>query len=248
MGKFRDLSGNQYGKLKVICKTDKRSSGSVVWECLCVCGNTVNVKSASLCQGLTKSCGCFKGEYVRIKNTKNICGEIFGRLTVLECETIDNTIIWKCICECGCITYSDHNTLTSGHKKSCGCLQKDKIGELRRTHGLSGTPEYTRAVANKRNEKKRQIDSDWLPVMEKELSKFQPVCVVCGSNRRLCTDHVLPMADNNGLYPGNAVKLCTVCNSTKWKHPLDHLPADWKSKILTAAEDFRCYWEMTQVG
>lgn len=33
-----------------------------MWECLCDCGNIVNVAGSALKNGNTKSCGCYKRE------------------------------------------------------------------------------------------------------------------------------------------------------------------------------------------
>src|SRR5690242_20188390 len=35
------LEGRKFGRLTVIRPTDKRSSESVIWQCLCCCGKTV---------------------------------------------------------------------------------------------------------------------------------------------------------------------------------------------------------------
>ena len=55
----------------------------------------------------------------------NLIGKKFGRLLVLE-ETdkrsSNQTVIWKCKCDCGNIVYIDTSRLTSGNTKSCGCL------------------------------------------------------------------------------------------------------------------------------
>ena len=57
---IRDLTGQTFGKLRVIKRTDKRQQGSVVWLCECACtpGEYFGVKSAALVQGLVRSCGC----------------------------------------------------------------------------------------------------------------------------------------------------------------------------------------------
>jgi len=60
MGKMKDLSGQRFGKLTVISKTDARSGGSVVWLCKCDCGNEARVASSNLSSGNTKSCGCLQ--------------------------------------------------------------------------------------------------------------------------------------------------------------------------------------------
>lgn len=49
----------------------------------------------------------------------------FGRLKVVE-ETKERKygcIVWKCLCDCGGITYQTSNNLLQGNVKSCGCLR-----------------------------------------------------------------------------------------------------------------------------
>lgn len=61
------------------------------------------------------------------KNLKNIIGNKYGRLTVLE-KSIErgnrNQIKYKCICECGSIHTVTGESIRSGKSKSCGCIQK----------------------------------------------------------------------------------------------------------------------------
>ena len=54
-----DLTGHKYGLLTPIRPTDKRCSSSIVWECLCDCGNTTFVSVDNL-RGRrpVRSCGC----------------------------------------------------------------------------------------------------------------------------------------------------------------------------------------------
>lgn len=63
LGKGEDLSNKRFGRLtvsKYLGKThDKKTQ---VWECLCDCGNTTNVRSGNLRNGHAKSCGCYKKE------------------------------------------------------------------------------------------------------------------------------------------------------------------------------------------
>lgn len=53
------LINKKFGRLLVIEKLNKRKNRAVVWKCLCDCGNFVEVTTASLKIGHTKSCGCF---------------------------------------------------------------------------------------------------------------------------------------------------------------------------------------------
>lgn len=54
-----DITGQQFGELKVIKLSDKRNDhNTLMWECLCSCGNTTYVTGGSLRAGHYKSCGC----------------------------------------------------------------------------------------------------------------------------------------------------------------------------------------------
>lgn len=56
---YIDIIGQKFGMLTVINKTDKRdSNGSIIWKCLCDCGNYTEVNSTNLKRGHTFSCGC----------------------------------------------------------------------------------------------------------------------------------------------------------------------------------------------
>lgn len=49
---------------------------------------------------------------------------------------------WRCSCDCGAQLVTRGIALRHGHTRSCGCLQREKVGASRRTHGGSRTPEY----------------------------------------------------------------------------------------------------------
>ena len=54
-----DLTGEKFGKLTVNRRLPAPAkSRAYVWECMCDCGNTVNVQGPKLKFGHTKSCGC----------------------------------------------------------------------------------------------------------------------------------------------------------------------------------------------
>lgn len=60
VGKIRakDISNQKFGKLTAIKPLEERKHGSIVWECLCDCGNKHFVSAENLLNGNTKSCGC----------------------------------------------------------------------------------------------------------------------------------------------------------------------------------------------
>lgn len=66
-----DITGQRFGRLVAICKTDKRRTGSIVWECKCDCGNTVFVSSYDLRAGRVQSCGCLRSEKLRERKKRN---------------------------------------------------------------------------------------------------------------------------------------------------------------------------------
>ena len=59
-----DLIGKRFERLVIIKKTNQSRSGSVMWECLCDCGNVCFVTTRHLNRknGVVKSCGCLKEE------------------------------------------------------------------------------------------------------------------------------------------------------------------------------------------
>lgn len=58
----KNLQGQRFGKLIAITPTEKRLSGSVVWECQCDCGMTTFVSATNLTKGNTQSCGCLRSK------------------------------------------------------------------------------------------------------------------------------------------------------------------------------------------
>ncbi len=65
MGKFKDLTGQHFGKLTVLNRANNSSDDRVQWLCKCECGNKKVVKAAYLISGDTKSCGCIQLETER---------------------------------------------------------------------------------------------------------------------------------------------------------------------------------------
>lgn len=57
-----DLTGSRFGRLTVERLSHKDKYGTLMWECLCDCGNVVTTQSGSLRTGKTQSCGCLQRE------------------------------------------------------------------------------------------------------------------------------------------------------------------------------------------
>ena len=57
----------------------------------------------------------------------NLIGQKFGRLLVIQetSKRANNSVVWKCQCECGNICYVSSSSLKNNKTKSCGCLKKE---------------------------------------------------------------------------------------------------------------------------
>ena len=60
---IKDITGNKYGKLKVI-KFMETKNGNAYWECICSCKNKKIVSGHDLRLNRVKSCGCLAGQHV----------------------------------------------------------------------------------------------------------------------------------------------------------------------------------------
>lgn len=76
-----DLTGRQFGRLKVLEEADNSNRTGEYWKCVCSCGRLIEVSKESLCAGKTKSCGCLQAE-TRKKNMKKAIHFVGG--TCLE--------------------------------------------------------------------------------------------------------------------------------------------------------------------
>lgn len=62
MSKLRDLTGERFGKLTVLCRDTNiypNKKKETRWICKCDCGNTISAISYDITSGHTNSCGCF---------------------------------------------------------------------------------------------------------------------------------------------------------------------------------------------
>ena len=97
----KDLTGQKFGSLKVICQTDdliqNNGQRKAMWRCKCDCGNEIDVRGDSLKNKSNKSCG-------KCKKYNDLTGMSFGRITVLryiETDLKTRNSLWECKCKCG---------------------------------------------------------------------------------------------------------------------------------------------------
>lgn len=71
MRRLIDLTGQRFGRLTVIERSEKTAKGcSVYWKCICDCGNETIVSRDNLKGMKTKSCGCLSKELLESRNRK----------------------------------------------------------------------------------------------------------------------------------------------------------------------------------
>lgn len=75
-----DLTGQVFGKLKVLYQVTNKNTPVPTWVCQCSCGNITEVRASNLKTGHTTSCGCNKN---------------FGRGKTSSLEKHINTILLK---------------------------------------------------------------------------------------------------------------------------------------------------------
>ena len=122
-----DLVGKRFGKLTVEeMLYNYNGTGRTKCSCRCDCGKTGIIRIAyTLQKAKDSSCGCGRREYIRKSCGKEITGQRFGRLIVLETLWEESPPKVKCLCDCGNIVVLRKNDVQDGHTRSCGCLQRE---------------------------------------------------------------------------------------------------------------------------
>lgn len=127
-----ELINKRFGRLLVVEKVHIKKN-CVHWRCVCDCGNESLVETSQLTSGSTKSCGCLARELTSQRCAKDLSGQKFNQLMVIErVSPVGEPVKWKCVCDCGNECVVSGRNLLSG-QKSCGCLK------YRSTHNMTNT-------------------------------------------------------------------------------------------------------------
>ena len=122
--------GTRFGRLIVLRLLPHEEKGVLKYECKCDCGNIVSIASRDLHRGATNSCGCLRRELLSKMWKKDLTGQRFGKILVLERLNDYGKAIYNCRCDCGQIFTVEGKYLTRSKEpyRSCGCNHKS-IGE-----------------------------------------------------------------------------------------------------------------------
>lgn len=124
-----DISiGDRFNYWTVVKKDLTKKGKGSFYICKCICGNERSIPAYTLKQGFSQSCGC-----KRSIPQKDLTGQKFGELTVLEqdLDYFGSGIYWRCKCSCGSIKSYRTLHLEKGKVKSCGCLSRKMTSERR---------------------------------------------------------------------------------------------------------------------
>lgn len=133
--KEADFIGTRFGSLvavRVVRRSRRRLGG--VWLFHCDCGNDKRMAYKDAHRGIVKSCGCARKANATSYTYKDLTGQRFGRLVVLRLANSKGERKWYCKCDCDAETIARGKDLTSGDKRSCGCIRRPrwKYGVVRR--------------------------------------------------------------------------------------------------------------------
>ena len=125
---IKDVTGQKFGLLIVLkyLGKDKKS----VWLCQCDCGKKVKVFTEKFRSKLP-NCGCQTRRLLAETKLKNLIGQRFGRLEVLEYSHKKTRTYWQCRCDCGRTKIIRGNDMVNGKTVSCGCKTKEDKEGLR---------------------------------------------------------------------------------------------------------------------
>ena len=131
------MTGRVFGRLTIVELDPQRTcQGTARWQCQCACGRTVVKVGGSLRRGGVKSCGCLPNRH----HPRDLSGQRFGRLLVIERTPKAYPFHWSCRCDCGRMVVVSGSNLKN--TKSCGCWGLE-VQRERTKNRVAGTREHT---------------------------------------------------------------------------------------------------------
>ena len=115
-----DITGQRFGRLTILAEAGRTPNGRTTWHCRCDCGSNKIVDGVRLRSGAVQSCGCLSSKI-------DLTGQRFHRLTVLQeaGRSTEQTVLWRCRCDCGTEIITRSAALRTNHTRSCGCLHSE---------------------------------------------------------------------------------------------------------------------------
>jgi len=167
-------------------------------------------------------------------NIKNIIGNKYGKLTVLELIDSNNKskTRYLCKCECGNLHETSGDSLRGGKSKSCGCLKKAYIPKtFNKNRKQQILIQLYKSTIEKRSKMKGWIDCIGFELFTKTsltncyYCNTEPISKICDRKKNkdktlISDDFILVngidrINSNIGYIEGNIVPCCKHCNTAK---------------------------------
>ena len=151
----------------------------------------------------------------RKSTAKDLNGNKYNRLTVVSCAGNDKNScrLWNCICDCGKKIVVRSGSLLSGHTKSCGCYNIEKIKQRTTIHGYHGQKEYVtyKCMVNRCYDKKNASYLGYrgkgITVCDRWLNSYENFLLDMG--KMPSANHSLDRIYNEGNYEPSNCKWST---------------------------------------
>ena len=116
--------GTKVNMLTLMSKSETKSkNGAYKWNCLCDCGNKVDVQPGHFVRKSLFSCGCKSYNFVDISGKRYGKWFVLGGHELRQVSKKSKSSFWKCVCDCGTFNVISANALEFGRSKSCGCAR-----------------------------------------------------------------------------------------------------------------------------
>ena len=175
---------------------------------------------------------------------KDIAGQRFGRLIVLDYSYSNKGAYWLCRCDCGNEKQIKGSDLICGNIISCGCAKKERFRNMALKHGYCGHRLYTifgnikNRCCNPNNSSYNYYGGRGITICDEWRYNFQTFydwAMLNGYKEDLTIDRI----DNNGNYEPNNCRFITHkenCNNTR-----KNVYITYNNKTQTKAEWSREY-------
>ena len=139
MPRYKDITGQRFGRLVAQYRQPWKKGGKSVWHCICDCGNECDIRLEQLTapddvksRSKARSCGCLQKEHFTQPNrvfnyNQNYVGQIFDGIKILsqtEDKTNDRDLLHYCEClSCGEIFIAPGSEIAkkgTWHCPNCG--------------------------------------------------------------------------------------------------------------------------------
>lgn len=146
--------------------------------------------------------------------TLDLLGKTIGKLWICVQGPSNSGTYWFCKCDCGNEVLVRGSSLVSGHTKSCGCLQKEKVTKHGGWVGSKESPEY-RSWLSMKSRCLNKKSPDYLRYGERGIKickewKFSFKNFIQDMGKRPSLEYSLDRIDNSGNYEKSNCRWATM--------------------------------------